>query len=240
MNAAIEHSGCQVNLPADRKALAERYRARGHVQIPHFLMREGAQTLFQCLDAEISWRTFLAADNQRFEKPRGADALDEAGEREVTEMLHRGSKRGFAYLQDADRLSPEDASSEPSTLTHFVEELHSGAILLFVREVTGCAEIAGVQAFATRMQSGHFVTFRDGSAPKDIPIRANFEIQLTPHWAPEWGGLLSFRAGEGMIDAYLPCFASLVIYAYPLGHWISPVAPFANAPRYAIQGRFST
>jgi Rps23 Pro-64 3,4-dihydroxylase Tpa1-like proline 4-hydroxylase len=66
---------------------------------------------------------------------------------------------------------------------------------------------------------------------------ASFQLNLTPEWRPEWGGLLEFRGTGHSIEGILPRFNSLDIYTFPQGHWIGAVAPYARGPRLAIAGR---
>jgi SM-20-related protein len=121
-----------------------------------------------------------------------------------------------------------------------MEFVNAQEFLTFMRTVTGLPQINRAAIRATRFRVGHFEMFHAATFSADRTGRraAAFSINLTPEWKPEWGGLLAFRRHDaGSIVAYMPTFNSLDVFGFPVGYWISHVAPFASAVRLAISGR---
>jgi Rps23 Pro-64 3,4-dihydroxylase Tpa1-like proline 4-hydroxylase len=217
------------------------YHDNQRVHVGNFMMPADADRLYRHLVADFPWRTLLVANERQLgTTPQTTLTSDE--HREAVEVACDGARSGFASLFDADRVLSQEISddsqstSEISLVTNF---LNSMLFLDVVRSTTGIPELTHVDVQVTRFRPGHFVTFHDAtySADKTGKRRAGFELNLTPEWRPEWGGMLEFRGQEAHdIHAFMPCFNSLDLFAFPQGRWISAVSPFANGPRYAISG----
>jgi Rps23 Pro-64 3,4-dihydroxylase Tpa1-like proline 4-hydroxylase len=125
------------------------------------------------------------------------------------------------------------------SLALFADFLNSSVFMDFARQVSGIQEIAFAEVRALRFRPGQFMTFRDvpDSAGVNARCRAFYSYNLTPEWKAEWGGLLEFKGNRGhLVEAYLPCFNCLDIFACPQGHWVSVVAPSAGGPIYSVSG----
>ena len=244
----------ELNPELNVEKLSEEFKKSGRVRALHFLQPACADALYQHLRHNVAWRTFLVANEQLLGTQPGEPvgvSLEE--DKEILDCAYDGARKGgFAYVHDADRLFPEDeADYVPDTaaprappadlvLAQFEGFLNAPAVRDFIRAVTGLQESGGISSQATRFRPGHFVGFHSGtwSADKTRKRRAVFSLGLTPDWKPEWGGAQEFRADDqGTAQSFIPCFNSLEISGFPMGYWISAVAPFAEVPRFAISGR---
>lgn len=62
-----------------------------------------------------------------------------------------------------------------------------------------------------------------------------FVYYLCKSWKWDWGGLLMVRNGDS-VTPILPVFNQLVVIDYGVPHFVTPVALYAEEPRYAIVG----
>lgn len=243
--------------------LHEEFRKDGRLRIRNFLQAPSANQLYQNLAHDVSWRMFLIANESLMGTPPGEPVgtnVDE--EREIFNTAYEGARSGFACAFDADRLFAEDVEAPEvaaeaaalvpvpprsdvdltPTLSSLEAFLESSAVIDLLRRVTGMTGVESlvVRTRAMRLRPGHFATFHAGtwSADRTGKRRAAFYLNLTPEWRPEWGGMLEFRTRDAdTVDAYVPSFNTLDLLAFPQGHWISPVAPFAGGPVLMIAGR---
>jgi SM-20-related protein len=221
------------------------YASSERLHVPNFLLPGSALALYDFLVSEARWRTFVVADQRQLGTPCDDTQLTADDEREINELAHSGARTGYASIFEADRIpfgEAEDSQTCPGVTPvspKYAGLLRTREFIEWARAVTGISDLGGIELQATRFRPGHFITFRHGtpSADKTGKRRINFELNLTPEWKPEWGGLLAFRGTKGhAIEAIMPCFNSLDLFAFPQGHWISVVSPFANGPRYSIVG----
>ncbi len=241
--STISVSAFAINPQLDVEQLAATYRENRRLHIPHFLSPGDAADLYRTLAFEVRWRTFLVANERQLGTPPDMDdALTVQEDREISDCACNGARSGFASLFDANRLlseNPGDGTAETPLLVRFRNFLNSSAALPLLRSITGISELSRADAQAVRFRPGHFITFHDATPQADESgkRRASYALDLTPEWRPEWGGMLEFRKQDGYaIEAFVPCFNAMSIFAFPQGHWISVVAPFANGPRYSIVG----
>lgn len=239
----------EINPRLDIENLSVKFRENYRLTIDEFLTQGGALLLYSALLKEVVWRSFVLSDEELFAAPselRGEYSAEQ--DRELLDCAYQGAKKGFAYLYEADRLFtediPEGASLEcivtASPLTQLNDFLNSSVFLKFIQSVTGWATDLRVAIQATRFRAGHFEMFHCATRSEDKTGRrlASFNLNLTPEWKPEWGGMLGFRQlGGGSVEEYVPHFNALEFFAFPQGHWISQVAPYAGGSRLAISGR---
>ena len=214
---------------------------------------DAAAALYQYLVHDAEWATFVVANAKRYGLAgTGTENARSEGQASLLNFAYRGAYNGFAAIHDTNRLSydlrslydatgqmPNGQSPEISPFATFVEFLNSSAFLEFMRGLTGLRDIGRTSAQAVRFLPGHFVGFQEGTRVTDMSGRRllNFIFDLTPEWKPEWGGLLGFRSLNGSgIDGFFPSFNALDVFAFPQGHWISLVAPFAGGARLSIAG----
>lgn len=254
MNALMDETtthvkGFELNASLNGTGLNQEFRQKFWLHIENILSPVTALALYELVSREVEWRSFLVADERLLAAPaelRGAYPPEV--EKELADYAYAGAAKGFAYLQDANRLFAEDVPEgteieevvDAPVLVRLGEFVNSQPFLEFVRAVIGVPEISRAAIRATRFRPGHFEMFHNAtrSADKSGKRIAEFSINLTPEWKAEWGGLLEFRRTEpGVAEAYVPTFNSLDIFGFPVGHWISCVAPFAGGSRLAVSGR---
>jgi SM-20-related protein len=236
-----------INPRLDSAQLHEEFRKGNRLCIENFLQPATAEALYKNLMHEVSWRTLVVCNERLLGTPPGEPVTPGNG-REILEYALDGARTGFASVYDADHAFPEDqlegtgiaATPAPSTLADFRHFLSSSTFVDFVGRVTGLTTIDRVSSQATRFRPGHFVMFHSAtwSADSSRKRRADFCMDLTPTWKPEWGGLVEFRNARGnTIEGFVPSFNTLDLFLFPQGHWVSAVAPFADGPRLAVLGR---
>jgi len=224
-----------LNARPDRANLAEQFRARGRIHIPHILTQPAADRLLRCLSQETKWSTTFN---------NGPDFLDveNVTRDERTKITLSSWQRvgtGFQYLFDNHRLTRKgEPYSDPAHYyAQVVEFMNSPALLSFVREVTGLADIAWTDAQATLYRPGDFLTVHDDQVGGHKRLAA-YVLNMTPGWRPEWGGALQFVNAAGHLEeGYVPCFNALNVFRVPCAHFVSMVAPFGGM-RYSVTGWF--
>jgi hypothetical protein len=234
----------EINPGLDPDKLGEVFRIRRRLHIVGWLNVAAAEALYHSLNEYREWSSFLTGNGRMYEAPfEVRSKYTDEHEQELVNLANASARQdGFAYTYDASRrVSPQTAARarDPLLLLNFAGFVNSGVFTEFVRRVTGIEEIAYIDVQAMRLRSGHFITFRDTTpfADKERKCSAFFSYNLTPEWKPEWGGLLEFRGQEGhLVEAYIPCFNCLDIFALPQGHWVSVVSPFASGPSYSVSG----
>lgn len=231
----------QLNQKLDLQLLASAYRGSRRVRIANLLATAGADRLYRHLDGEVRWRTFIVANQRQMATDPAAGSITPDEEREMIEHAGRATHNGFASVLEADALHRDGEAADDARDT-LLDSIHlflnSPDLLRICRVVTGIAELNHVATRATRLRCGHFATFHDATESADPTgkRRVNFSLNVTPHWQPEWGGLLCFRGEQDCIEGLQPSFNTLDLFRFPQGHWISPVAQFATGSRYAISG----
>jgi SM-20-related protein len=255
MHALMDETHHQELAPLELSAalgtsgMSSNFKKRFASHIENVLSPTSALALYEHVAQEVEWRSFLVAKETMFaggEEHHGVYPPEL--EKEMSGCAYEGAASGFACFYDANRLFeediPSDACMENVAQTPFFLRLNdfvnSQEFLDFMRSVTGLQRIGRAAIRATRFRSGHFEMFHASTQSGDRTGKrvASFNINLTPEWKPEWGGLLEFRRQyAGTIEAFVPTFNSLDIVAFPMGYWISSVAPFAGTARLAISGR---
>lgn len=224
--------------------LAEQFKDARRVHIADFLPHQTAEALSRYLVDRMAYRTFIVANEDEFATALAdGSLLTDDEQKEIFELACDGARNGFASCFEASRsLSNPEAlereASRPDVYQDCVEFFNSDSFLEFARSVSGVS-VNRAEMHATQFRPGHFVLFNSGTASADPSgkRRMNFELNLTHQWRPEWGGMLEMRGKEGhQIEAVMPCFNCLELFAFPKGYWISQVTPFAHAFRYAVAG----
>jgi len=102
--------------------------------------------------------------------------------------------------------------------------------------VTGAADITFADAQATAYGPRHFLTSHDDLSEAQ-KRRVAYVFNLSKGWRVDWGGLLAFHdGGAKVIEAMIPSFNALNLFAVPQSHSVTFVAPFAPRRRYSVTG----
>jgi Rps23 Pro-64 3,4-dihydroxylase Tpa1-like proline 4-hydroxylase len=233
-----------LNPRSDRDSLSASFAARRRVRIHDLLHPRCAVALHRHLTDDVPWSTLLIANDERW--GAGPEATNPEGREQVQAMLeraHEGVRNGFACVYEVDRFAPmqrdHNRSDRPCTVFEgFGALINSPAFLELMRAVTKCEFIDRAEILATRYRIGHFASgYSICAHPAEHRRYAAFALHLTPRWRPEWGGLLEFGAAGGYeVDAYVPAFNVLDVFALPARHWVSAIAPYAEGARLTIEG----
>jgi SM-20-related protein len=225
----------RLNPGLNRAALADEFRAHGRINIADVLTRASCDRLHHCLRDEIHYRlcTIIGGRVRSLENlsPEERHTCSIAAWREV-------GIRGFQFLYDMHLISSagEPYADSRHYFAQLVRFLNGPEFLGFAREITGIVNFEFADAQATLYRSGHFLTAHDDDVPKTKRVLA-YVLGFTPVWRPEWGGLLEFVNRTGHVDAgFLPGLNTLKLFRVPMSHYVSVVAPYAQAGRYSITG----
>ncbi|HEX8641585.1 MAG TPA: 2OG-Fe(II) oxygenase family protein [Allosphingosinicella sp.] len=228
----------------DAAALAAEFAADGRMQILNFLRHDGAIALFRELVDSKAWRLALNKGEEVLDHAEAETATWPAERRaELERAVVAGGRHGFQFRYDTIRLPEYGSGWEEGTaplLRAFSDFLCSGAMIEFMRTLTGFADVTFADAHASRYRDGHFLTAHD-DLNQGMGRRAAYVLNLTPQWRPDWGGILQFYDERGnVVRGFTPAFNTLNIFRVPQPHSVSWVTPLAGAPRYAVTGWLRT
>lgn len=210
----------------------------GRVHIPGFLDDGEARAILAAIES-VDWKLALnGAINTYDLKESELAALDLTRRRQILAAAHAQARSGFQFMFDNYRISDEcETGALPEgPLADLFAEMNSEPVLESLRQLTGDARIAYLDAQATRYRPGHFLTQHDDDVDGKNRLFA-YVLNLTSAWRIDWGGLLQFHAADGHVsEAYTPMWGALNILKVPQLHSVSLVAPFAGGDRYSITG----
>jgi len=222
----------------DVEAFRQQMRAQGRVQIRPVLAELAAERLLQAAE-RAPFRLSLNSGAKSMDLVLAEiEALPAAQAAQMMALVHAGARSGFQYMFDTYRLSDEveAGSLTAGPLVELLHALNSEPMLALFRRLADDEEIAFCDAQVTRYRAGHFLTTHDDDVAGRGRVLA-FVLNLTPHWRPDWGGLLLFHGADGAIDGgFSPAFNALNVFKVPRPHSVSLVAPYAEGCRYAITG----
>lgn len=229
-----------LNPHLDIEAQRARFHATRRVQIPDALEASFAEDLCRCLERDVNWTVAYIGDEGS--TTMSGEAFHAMGRQDIAAFqanLLARAKRGFQFLYNSYMMvTAYKEGRDPGLLLHRVlEYLNSPAFLEAMREITGVASIRKADAQATCYRPGHFLRHHDDSRQGDQLREVAYVINLTRKWQPDWGGLLHFHDEQGnVIETLTPRFNTLNLFRVPMDHYVSLVAPWAGANRYAITG----
>ncbi|WP_374515446.1 2OG-Fe(II) oxygenase family protein [Brevundimonas sp.] len=219
--------------------LREAFTRFGRIHIPGFLAEPSAMALHAALSAEREWMCSTMGGGQSIDIPvEQLEALPADQAARLIALAHAEARDGFHYMFDNLRISDRIGKSEPLNPVYRAafDFLNGPGFLDFVRDLTGDARPARVDAQATRYEAGHYLTDHDDKKPEAGRLYA-YVLNLTPRWRTDWGGLLTFIDDDGHVaEAYTPAWNALNLFRVPQSHAVSFVAPFAGASRLSITG----
>jgi SM-20-related protein len=231
-----------INPALDVPGLARRFFADGKLSVANFLERKCAEALHAALAARQDWICVINAGEKIFELGEATlEAMTAEQHAELNARVHEEARDGFQFRFSSIRVpDPLDQRQVDSDILHaFAEFMSSSEMLELMQRVTGRAGIVFADAQATAYHTGDFLTGHDDDvAGKDRELA--YVFGLTPHWRTDWGGLLLFHGDDGEVCGFTPSFNRLNIFALPMMHSVSIVAPFAGAVRYSVTGWLRT
>lgn len=228
-----------LNPALDAAALAARFAAEGRVRIADFLAADGAERLRTHLRAREDWVQVVNSGAKVFDldRPtRAAMAPEQA--RSLDQAVYVGARTGFQHRYEAIRVpdTREARRARGDLLARFAEWMSQGYTRDFLRQVSGRADLAFLDAQATAYSPGDFLTAHDDDVAGKHRLAA-YVFGLTPVWRAEWGGLLLFHDANGDIArGFTPRFNTLNLFAVPQLHSVSLVSQAAPHRRYAVTG----
>lgn len=224
----------------DIEKLKATFASERRVQITDFLNANVAAAALASLDQEVEW-SFAIREGEADKLYLGSEweAVPIESRQEILRAANRRASTDFQYMFDYYPLMSNYRAriNAHAYANHLAGFIASDEYLSFVRELTGSTEIASVDGQATRYRAGQYLTYHDDHAIKQR--RFAYVLNLSQVWHPDWGGLLQFHEPGGtVVEAWVPQFNCLNLFAVPMGHSVSFVTPFAAAYRYAITGWF--
>ena len=220
-----------------RAVIRERLARTGRAQIDGVLAVTDAQALYDAataadynvvtrrgtghVDLPAAWLASLTPDQKQ--------ALGEA--------VQASAQTDFQYLYDNHPIYDlVQAGQARPVWRDLLAFLNGEAFLELMRDLTGEARIALVDAQLTRYRAGHFLTEHDDHAEGKNRFFA-YVLNLTPAWRIEWGGLLAFHGADGNVaEAFTPRFNALSLLRVPAPHSVTQVALSAGAHRLSVTG----
>lgn len=234
MTAATDFA---INPALDVAALAAEFAARGHVSVPDFLDGDGAARLHAELARRDDWVWAINAGEHVYDlTPAGRAAMTLVQHAELDARIAAAARDGFQFRFSSVRVPDRASQRRADDLVHAFAAFMSGAeVCALAAAIGGQGDARWADAQATAYHPGDFLTGHDDDVAGK-QRRYAYVMGLTPHWRPEWGGLLLFHRVDGRVDGLVPAFNRLNLFALPVVHSVSQVTAFAGGVRYAVTG----
>lgn len=229
-----------LNPNLDFAPYARRLAETGRVQVRDFLDGASAAALRDCLLQDVPWSLALRRDGaSRTLAHAEYAALSPAARQQELEAAYAEARAGryqFAY-DSYMMVTAYLEGRDPGLLLHRVLEfLNAPPFIGWARQFTGDPRIRRTSAQATCFRPGQFLNRHNDFDAEEGRLYA-YVINLSPHWQPDWGGLLHFLDEHGeVVESLQPHYNSLSLFKVPQMHFVSQVAPYATTARQAITG----
>ncbi len=229
----------RLNPALDHRALAASFAAAGQVQIREFLHPDDAAALHEEMRRREDWKQVVNSGGKVFDLDRPTRAAMSTAQREALDQaVFAGAREGFQHRYEAIRVpdATQERQGSDDVFAQYALWLSTGEARDFLRAVIDRPDLAFADAQATAYAPGDFLTAHDDAVEGKNRLAA-YVFGLTPHWRPEWGGLLLFHDAQGDIARGLtPRFNALNLFAVPQLHSVSMVTRAAPFRRYAVTG----
>jgi Rps23 Pro-64 3,4-dihydroxylase Tpa1-like proline 4-hydroxylase len=225
INPRLDHAAIRDALTRTRRAL-----------IRDFFEPPVVEALANAL-ATVDW-TLLYRDEGGDRRLTGDElrALSPERRMQLSAGINQLAARGYQFSFYSHPIVHTAQRGESDLLSRFVRWMADEEFLCVMRSLSGLQDIDRVYAQATMYTRGSFLNVHTDEVQVENR-RLAYVINLTPRWRPDWGGLLHFDDGEGnVIETFFPHFNSLSLFLVPQHHFVSYVAPYAQAERLAITG----
>ena len=229
----------RINKALDPKKLNAEFRQAGHLHIADFLEPSDAEQLLVFLKCSELWKLVLNSEENLFELDRKTQSeLTPEQRQQLDEAVYAKARYGFQFRYETIRVPDAEAERVASAtiLDDFARFISDDPVLSFFQTVVGDSTITFADAQATAYGPNHFLNAHDdGVSGKNR--KAAFVMNLSRNWSVDWGGLLIFHEPDNPeVQALVPSFNSINLFAVPQQHSVSMVAPFVPRRRYSVTG----
>ncbi len=225
INPRLDHAAIRDALTRTRRAL-----------IRDFFEPPVVEALANAL-ATVDW-SLLYRDERGDRRLTGDElrALSPERRMQISANINQLAARTYQFSFYSHPIVHTAQRGEGDLLSRFVRWMADEEFLAVMRSLSGLEDINRVYAQGTMYAQGSFLNVHTDEVQVENR-RLAYVINLTRSWRPDWGGLLHFDDGEGnVVETFFPHFNSLSLFLVPQNHFVSYVAPFAQADRLAITG----
>ena len=228
-----------LRLNPDLKAssYAEAFARDGYVRIEGLFELDVAEQIYLLLERMTPWVITLA-DGKGGQQILSREQLSTLADAEIQAILSEAAERAgsaFSFVRLGYHLSGALNRGEDVPQSVLADFLNSGGFQAFVAEVTGETSLPATRSEATCHRPGDFFgAIRHGRTPQ---TKIGFELGLTRGYRPDFGGQFLIHDAKGDIEkGFVPGYNDLILFKPDKIRSIASVAPYANAPRFAISG----
>lgn len=225
-----------INPGLDPAAIRDTLTRRRRVLIRDFFEAPVVEALANAL-AAVDW-SLLYRDETGDRRLSGEElrALSTERRTQISAGINDLAGRTYQFSFYSHPIVHTAQRGESDLLSRFVRWMADEEFLSVMRNISGLQDIDRVYAQGTLYARGSFLNVHNDEVEVENR-RLAYVINLTPRWRPDWGGLLHFDDGEGnVVETFFPHFNSLSLFLVPQNHFVSYVAPYAQAERLAITG----
>ncbi len=228
-----------LNPELDPLALGREFDCDQRLRINNLLEEPFAREVHNQLQSQLLFDNILFSQNRNIVlSDQELQGMAAAQREQLQGELLSLANRGIGFFYSGYRMESERITSAPAALQDLFELVRGGAMLDFVKEISGYSDLTGADGQFTRFSRGQYLTRHSDFVPEERR-RLAYVVNFTPNWHPDWGGLLQFYHDNGIPrDAWEPRFNCLSLFDVRHVHAVTFVAPFAGAARYALTGWF--
>jgi len=226
-----------LNQQLDAARLHDAFAEHGRIRISTFLEPICAEQLHAALRARGDWHRVISNGGTVTELTRAAWESVSAQQRaQVDEAVYAAARSGFQFRYETIRVADadEDRRGSDDPLAALASWMSGGAVRDLLRTITGQDGVEFVDAQATAFSPGDFLTGHD-DVVDGRKRHAAYVLGLNPTWRTEWGGLLLFHDGGGVVGQ-APGFNTLDLFSVGQMHSVSEVNRAAAYRRYSVTG----
>lgn len=218
--------------------ILQAYAVDKRVQITNVWDVKTAEIISRCLAKEIEYVYAYAYQGNYFEiSETELKCFSQSQMSQFTKNLYNDASKGIGFLYGRQLIKDYNLK-QPEILKAVSRFLNSEVFLQHIRDISGYSDITMASVKATRYTSGNFLTRHNDINPNENR-RLAYVLGFSPHWHPDWGGLLQFYQQNGTPrDAWSPLFNSMSLFDVNHIHAVTFITPYAFTPRYSITGFF--
>jgi Rps23 Pro-64 3,4-dihydroxylase Tpa1-like proline 4-hydroxylase len=228
----LQYFNPSINIDSVRAQLA----TRGRVLVRDFFDAHVADALFEALNG-IDWDlSYRDAKGDALLSGARLRSMDEGERAALSRTVHEIAAQRFQFSFMSHSLVQAALAGRTDLLARFIRWMADEEFMSRMRGMTGIDGLNRLYAQATMYVRGSFLRAHDDHvAIEDRKVA--YVINLTRDWRADWGGLLHFCDERfDVVETFVPHFNSMSLFTVPQNHFVSYVAPFAQAQRCAITG----